>query len=120
MDKNNNLSEPVFSDSRGEIRRYEIDYTKFNVLTTKAGALRSGDYHPVKQYDLILKGEFEITLRQDDKDVVMKKGVNELIVIPPDIPHLFRAISDTVMIEWWEGPFEAKYYKPYRRLVENN
>ena len=119
MKKDNGLSAPIFNDSRGEIRRYSVNGVKFNVLYTKAGTLRSGDYHPVAQYDLILDGEFEITLKQNNKDVVVKKGPNELIAIPPNVPHLFKSLTDTVMIEWWDGPFEAQYYKPYRKLVED-
>jgi len=114
----NDLASPIYKDSRGEIRRYEINGVKFNVLITKAGVMRSGDYHPNTQYDLILSGEFEITLRQGDKDVVFRKGPNELIAIPPNTPHLFHSLTDTVMIEWWDGPFEAKYYEPYRKLID--
>ena len=42
----------------------------------------------------------------------------KIIIMPPDVPHLFEALTDTVMLEWWDGPFEASYYQPYRRLVE--
>lgn len=112
------LSDSIHRDFRGEIRRYETFGVKFNVLFTKKEALRSGDYHPVTQYDLILKGKFEITLRQDDKDVMVRKGANELIVIPANVPHLFKSLTDTVMIEWWSGPFEVQYYEPYRKLIE--
>ncbi len=119
MKEKKGLEAPVHTDFRGEIRRYNIKGAKFSIIFTKPGMLRSGDSHPVPQYDLILKGEFEITLRKNGKDIVIKKGPNELIVIPPHIPHLFRSLTDTVMIEWWEGPFEAEYYRPYRRLVED-
>ncbi|MEK6953033.1 MAG: cupin domain-containing protein [Nanoarchaeota archaeon] len=112
------LDEPVHRDHRGEIHRLDIGGVKFNVLITKAGVLRSGDYHPNTQYDIILSGEMEITLRQDDKDVVIRKGPNDLISIPSETPHLFRSLTDTVMIEWWGGKFECKYYKPYRDLID--
>lgn len=112
------LDAPVYKDLRGEIRRYEFHGVKFNVLFTREGALRSGDYHPVVQYDLILKGKVKITLRQNDKNVVIHKGANELIIIPPNVPHLFEFLTETVMIEWWGGSFEVKYYKPYRKFVE--
>lgn len=118
MPKKINLNSPIFKDSRGEIRRYEMTGVKFNVLFTKAGVLRSGDYHPVVQYDLILKGVFQITLRKNKKNITLKKGANEFIIIPPNTPHLFKSITDTVMIEWWGGPFKANYYKPFRKLVE--
>src|SRR3989344_2383346 len=112
------LDEPVYRDHRGEIQRHSLGGVKFNALSTKAGVLRSGDYHPNTQYDIILSGEMEITLRQDDKDVIIRKGPNDFIFIPPNVPHLFRALTDTVMIEWWDGEFECKYYKPYRDLID--
>ena len=107
-----------FKDARGEIRRFKINGTKFNLIYTKAGMLRSGDYHNSKQYDLILKGKFRITMLKKGKNVVMQKGANSLVEIPAKTPHLFEALKDSVMIEWWGGPFEAKYYAPYRKFVE--
>src|SRR3989344_2992884 len=107
-----------FRDVRGEIRKFDINGTKFNLITTKAGAFRSGDVHKSAQYDLILEGKFKITMRKKNRNVVVKKGKNNLVIIPPKTPHLFEALKDSVMIEWWSGPFEATYYKPYRRIVE--
>ncbi|MDD5071824.1 MAG: hypothetical protein PHQ42_03760 [Patescibacteria group bacterium] len=116
--KKGGLNAPLQKDLRGEIRRYKVRGVKFNALFTKAGKYRSGDLHPVTQYDLIFKGKFLITIREGDKDVVYEKGENELIIIPPNTPHLFKALSDTVMLEWWDGPFEVGYYQPYRKFVE--
>jgi len=113
-----NLNAPVQKDIRGEIRRYNFKGVKFNALFTKAGKYRSGDFHPVIQYDLIFKGRYQITFRQNGKDVVFKKGKNELIIVPPNTPHLFKSLTDTVMLEWWDGPFAVGYYEPYRKLVE--
>lgn len=118
MPKKGNLNSPVHKDVRGEIRRNNFAGVKFNVLSTKAGYFRSGDFHPNIQYDLILKGKFRITMRKKNKDVVSEKGENEFIEIPPNTPHLFEAITDTVMLEWWSGPFEVGYYEPYRKFVE--
>jgi len=112
------LNAPAQKDVRGEIRRYEFKGVKFNALFTKAGKYRSGDFHPITQFDLILKGKFRITVRRGNKDVVYEKGENELIVIPPNTPHLFKSLTNTVMLEWWDGPFEVSYYKPYRKIVE--
>ena len=114
----NNLDKPVHKDSRGEIRRFDFGGAKFNVLFTKKGALRSGDVHPMRQFDIILKGKFEITMRQGNKNVKITKGANEFVVIPPNTPHLFEALENTVAIEWWDGPFSVEYYEPYRKLVE--
>ena len=108
----------TFSDWRGTIRRMEVDGIKFNVLTTKKGALRSGDLHPNTQFNIILAGAFELTLRQNDKDVVVRKEPGELIIIPPKTPHLYRCLEDSVMLEWWDGQFSMEYYPPYRKFVE--
>lgn len=116
--KKGNLDSPVHKDMRGEIRRHDFKGVKFNVLFTKAGCYRSGDFHPVSQYDLILKGKFQITFRKGGRDVIVKKGPNELIIIPPNTPHLFKSLTDTVMLEWWGGPFAVGYYEPYRKIVE--
>ncbi len=118
MSKVGIFNDPFYSDFRGEIHRHDIHGAKFNVLFTKKGIMRSGDFHAMPQFDIILKGTFKLTLRQNDEDIVMTKGPNELIVIPPNIPHLFKALTDTVMIEWWPGPFEAEYYEPYRKLID--
>jgi len=112
---NTNLLPP---DVRGTITKCEIVGTKFNVLYTKAGALRSGDFHDSTQFDLVLSGEWEITTFENGKDVVRKYSSNNLIQIPPNTPHLFRALIDNVTIEWWDKEFQAQYYGPYREQVD--
>ena len=114
----NELEQPIFKDERGEIRRFNLFGVKYNLLFTKAGIFRSGDYHSVKQYDIILKGTFEITLRKNNKDETLIKKANEFVVIPANTPHLFKSVTDTVMLEWWDGDFNVKYYKPYRQIIE--
>lgn len=110
----------IHKDGRGKIYKISIGNIYFNVLLRKKGTLLSGDSHPYTQYDLILKGEFEITLRRNDKDVVIRKKANEFFTIPPNIPHLFRSLTDTVTLEWWDGPFEQHIYEPFRKLVDQN
>ena len=118
LTKGGGLNAPVHKDLRGEIRRYNLAGVKFNALFTKAGKYRSGDLHPVTQYNLILKGRIEITFRKGSRDIIIKKGPNELIIIPPNTPHLFKFLTNTVMLEWWDGPFAVSYYEPYRKKVE--
>jgi len=114
------------TDNRGSITKCQINGVQVNMLFTKKGSMRGGDIHPVKQYDVILSGTFKITLRDtstksNPKDIVITKNANDFITIPPDVPHLFKSVTDTTMIEWWEGgrfPAGTKYYEPYRRLVK--
>jgi len=108
----------VFEDSRGRIMKYDINGSRFNVLFTKKGALRSGDFHPAAQFDLVLSGTIEIIQRLGKKSVSRKIKANEMIAIPKDVPHLFKSVTDSVVVEWWDGPFKAQYYKPYRDIVD--
>lgn len=112
------LEQPVFTDIRGTIHRITIEGVKVNLLSTKKGFMRSGDFHKNKQFDFIFSGKVELWLRQGNQDVKKIIGPNTFITIPPGIPHLFNFLEDTVMAEWWEGSFEAWYYKPYRNLID--
>ena len=124
-------------DARGTIDKLEVSGVKFNVIFSKAGTYRSGDVHPNTQYDLVLSGQAEITQRAaeawearnlasrttcwlghtvDEWTSVLLPG--EKCVIPKGHPHLFYFPVDTVMLEWWDGPFDATYYEPYRKIVE--
>lgn len=116
--ENKELKYKFFSDRRGEIFINKFKGTEFNVIFTKAGGYRAGDYHPIKQYGIILKGKIKLTLRKKNKDISKQYELNELIVIPPNTPHLFKFITDTVMIEWFGGRYRAQYYEPYRRIIK--
>ena len=107
-----------FKDIRGEIQKFKVRGAEFNLIFTKKGAYRSGDIHNSAQYDMLLSGGFEITMRKRKKNVKICAGKNQLVIIPKKTPHLFKATKDSIMIEWWDGPFEAKYYRPYRKIVE--
>lgn len=115
--ENKRLNYKFFSDRRGETYISRIKGTEFNVVFTKAGFCRAGDYHSTKQYSILLKGRMELTLRQNNKDIVKKYGPNELVVIPPNIPHLYKFIADTVMVEWLVGRYQPQYYEPYRKII---
>lgn len=112
------LDEPVHSDVRGDSYRFDIDGIKFNIVFTKAGFFRGGDIHPTTQYFRLLKGEAEVTMRKEGKDIVKKAIPNEILVIPPNTPHLFKSLTDSWIVEWVDGEFKAEYYEPYRKRVK--
>lgn len=116
--ENKKLNYKFFSDRRGEIFINGFKGIEFNVIFTKAGCYRAGDYHPTEQHSVILKGKIELTLRQKNKDISKQYGSNELIIIPPNTPHLYKFITDTVMIEWLAGRYRAQYYEPYRKMIK--
>lgn len=115
-----NLDQPVFTDVRGTIQRLNLDGKSLNVLSTKAGFMRSGDLHRITQLDFVFNGKLELWTREGDADVKRIYGPHSFITIPPHTPHLFNFLEDTVLAEWRDGPFEAWYYKPYRDLIEQN
>ena len=108
----------VIRDVRGETNNLRIGGFRFNVLVSRAGSVRSGDVHQSDQYDMIFQGNVQLTTRERGKSVVREYGRGDLIVIPKHVPHLFRFPNHTVMAEWWDGPFEARYYVPYRTIVD--
>lgn len=112
------LVEEVLSDVRGEIHKLALAGARFNVLFSKGFAIRSGDWHICRQFDLVISGEVEIQYGQYEKSKFKTLLPGELFVIPARVPHLFRFQRDTVLLEWWDGPFKAWYYKPYRQEVE--
>ncbi len=114
------LTTDAREDERGEIYINKIKGKEFILSYTKAGKYRGGDYHSGKQYDLILKGKFEITLRRNNKDVVKEYEPNELIIIPANTPHLFKAITDTISIEWKTGVYKPRYYEPYKKIINKH
>jgi len=114
----------VFKDCRGEIRKIKFHGVEVNLVFTKAGALRGGDEHPTQQNDLVLQGKVAIHERLNSVAMGWKTFRHEVVqgqdawTIGTGTPHLFESVTDSVVLEWWNGPFEAKYYRPYRKLVE--
>lgn len=112
-------------DSRGEIHRLTCNGIRVNLLFSRKGSARSGDYHPCAQFDAIIRGAVKISMMVDDETRRERKVVRcggEFYRIPKDVPHLFEFAEDTWMLEWWgaDGECEAKYYRPYREIVEEN
>ena len=112
------LESPIFEDIRGKIERVDFKGIKFNIIETKKGFMRSGDLHKNTQLDLVLSGKIELwtlNYNKTDKAII---NPNQYIVLKPHVPHLFNFLEDTVMIEWWDGPFEAWFYTPYRDIID--
>jgi len=114
-------------DSRGWIEFCEAEGQKFNVLFSKAGSYRSGDYHKTSQHDIIVFGTVEVRERSigfikmtDGPEAFRLENAGHSFCVYAGYAHLFHFRADTLMIEWWDGEFEAKYYKPYRDIVDES
>ncbi|KAK9856847.1 hypothetical protein WJX84_008135 [Apatococcus fuscideae] len=107
-------------DNRGDIHKFKLSNNiTINLMRTEAGTMRSGDLHNCTQMDVILSGR--AILRRLDvlsgQELVREYGANDFILIPPRIPHIFEFLEENYMVEWWDCPFEAWYYKPYRDRI---
>lgn len=67
----------------------------FSHWTIKAGAKLPEHQHPHEQISFLLEGTLEFTL--EGKTEVIMPG--KLVVIPSNIPHTARAITDCVIID---------------------
>lgn len=116
--QNGGLEAPTYTDIRGTINRIDIEGKKINILFTRKGFMRSGDLHKNIQFDFVFSGKLELWLRKGNRDIKKIYKANDFIAIPPNVPHLFNFLEDTLMAEWWSGPFEAWYFKPYRSVID--
>ena len=109
----------VYRDGRGEIHNLAVNEERYNLLHTKKGMMRSGDIHDSTQHDFVLSGKVRVwQLQADGSTETQEVGANAYVNIPPYTPHIFEFLEDTSMMEWWDGPFYAWFYEPYRRQVE--
>ncbi|OGJ13351.1 hypothetical protein A3K82_00445 [Candidatus Pacearchaeota archaeon RBG_19FT_COMBO_34_9] len=95
---------PVHADERGEITDLLNEtINHVGLITTKKGVVRAKHYHKQSvQSSYILKGKFEVIVANpknlDERErFVLNSG--EIIIINPNIVHVFRALEDSDMID---------------------
>jgi len=75
------------------------------------------------QHDFVFAGSVKVWMLEKMTGETVKTiyKANDYIAIPPYTPHIiFEFLEDTVMAEWWDGPFQAWFYQPYRCIVERS
>eukprot|EP00307_Rebecca_sp_RCC1486_P012753 CAMPEP_0119414190 /NCGR_PEP_ID=MMETSP1335-20130426/6627_1 /TAXON_ID=259385 /ORGANISM="Chrysoculter rhomboideus, Strain RCC1486" /LENGTH=174 /DNA_ID=CAMNT_0007439051 /DNA_START=32 /DNA_END=556 /DNA_ORIENTATION=+ len=105
-------------DARGAVHNLQVDGRRFNMLVTRAGSARSGDVHRSVQHDHVLSGRIRVTTREHGRDIAREYGEGESLAIPAHVPHMFEFLEESTILEYWDGPFEARYYRPYREQVD--
>mmetsp|Transcript_13846 Transcript_13846/g.19835 ORF Transcript_13846/g.19835 Transcript_13846/m.19835 type:complete len:199 (+) Transcript_13846:98-694(+) len=111
----------VYADDRGEIHNVRVGGKRVNLLYSRKGVMRSGDVHTNTQHDFLFSGKAQVwCLAQNGQTIRKIYGPYEYVAIPPYVPHVFEFLEDTVMAEWWDEPFRAWYYIPYRNVVESS
>lgn len=112
--------EKVSEDHRGEIWRIDSGERVYWLSITKKGKARGGDIHDGIQYTLVLQGSFKVLYKYVDREEEKIQKVNEKLEVPPEVPHVWIALEDSMMLEWHEKPLPSlekkRYYEPYRRL----
>lgn len=43
---------------------------------------------------------------------------NDVLVTPAGMAHIFEAVDDGVLLEWWDCPYAAWHFAPFRARVE--
>ena len=134
MEENGNLFgvkvdkiDPAFLDERGvisDLLNERINHV--GLITTEKDAIRANHYHKLStQYSYILSGSFEVLLAPADQPVNVKKVIvspGELIIIPPNVIHRFKAIERAIMIDMISESREDNQYEDdvYRVEIEYN
>jgi quercetin dioxygenase-like cupin family protein len=68
----------------------------------KKGAIIPKHHHHNEQITYIVKGAVVVTI--EDKEHHVKAG--EVLIIPPNVPHQFEALEDTIDIDVFSPPRE--------------
>ena len=74
----------VYQDGRGEIHNFAISQFRVNLLSTKAGVLRSGDVHDSVQHDFVFSGKVRVwILVQKETTTTTTTATKEDIIRDP-------------------------------------
>ncbi len=68
----------------------------------KKGAVVPEHHHPSEQITYILKGAVKVTTQ--GKEIIVRSG--EVLIIPPNVPHRFEALEDTIDLDIFSPPRE--------------
>ena len=113
-------SRRVHKDERGEI--YVIEGVlpgdrEITLLTTKRGHARGGCIHRHNdEFFMVFSGKVSYKIGNENNRTV---EAGKVIKILAGRPHYFKALIDTVAVEWGATVQEKKEYDPpFRQLVD--
>lgn len=107
-------------DKRGEISKYLVDGKNILHIYTKEGFLRAGEVHNVKQCSFLVYGEVDVITKIDNNNYATKYTSMQFITIPQNVPHYFKFLKNSIMIEVQDENMTTEYYPEYRKLVEES
>jgi quercetin dioxygenase-like cupin family protein len=83
--------------------------------TLQKGALITLHFHPNEQVTWITKGSVKVS--SQGKEFIVKAG--EVIIIPPNVPHEFLALEDTIDIDFFT-PVREDWLNNTATYIKNN
>lgn len=96
------ILEPNFkySDERGTLLQLVREgYKQFNVVESKAGAVRGGHYHNENsEVFYVISGEFEFTVEKGDVKETYTFKTGDMFLVPPFVIHGFDYTQDTILV----------------------
>ena len=76
-------------------------------LETKKGAYRGNHVHQYDQYTVLLAGKAIVVKNIDGKLIEYPIELNKVHLTPKGIQHILIPLEDSILYEWWDGPFES-------------
>jgi len=117
---------------RGKVWAFQLSEDPTDELLifwTPAGAVRGGDMHNHRQYNLVIRGRVKFFERfgpdmnvpgkgevSGEKETFLKEG--QMGIFEPGIPHWFVALTDCIMIEFFEKPRSKIVFDEYRDIIK--
>lgn len=111
--------EKIHEDFRGSINIIIGDSIKshreLTILETKSGFARGGTFHSSDEEFIVIEGTVEYHIGNDM--YILKKGNH--MTIKHGVPHYFKALTDSITMEWGADPQEKNTVNgAYRSIVE--
>jgi mannose-6-phosphate isomerase-like protein (cupin superfamily) len=115
MEKKKVSIEKVGEDKRGALWAVmENGVERAALIYTRAGFLRAGHSHDKSEFHILISGEVE------EKTTVGRshlKNPGDMHENPPNVPHLFKAIKDSLVLELKPANRKTVEYERWRKLV---
>lgn len=52
------------------------------------------------------------------RETVRRLRPGDYAATPAGHPHLFEFENDSALLEWWDCPYRAWFFKPYRARID--
>ncbi|MFH0711277.1 MAG: hypothetical protein V1944_01745 [Candidatus Aenigmatarchaeota archaeon] len=109
-------------DRRGKMYYFKFKGKNHLIIFSVKGAPRGGHYHRKDQTHIILSGSFflrVINVKTKKVEVQKKIKSGDVVTIKAYRSHLFVALEDSLMIEYWKGNYKSIDYPPERKIVKD-